>query len=58
MKFLVYVPFVIVIFGSANALYITKMVSNNTYLEYQGWFDGMLIVRAIVKIVTDCYMFP
>ena len=56
-RWLVFSVFLLVIVSSANALYLTKMTSNDTYLQYQTMFDIVLIVRGISKILIDIYMF-
>ena len=57
MKLIVYSAFLLIIVSSAFALYITKMISMQAYRDNQIFFDVVLILRGVTKIVIDTYMF-
>ena len=54
----VYIFFFGFVVSSAVALYVTKMVSKQAYLEAQAVFDVILIIRGVIKFCTDAFMFP
>ena len=56
-RWVVFSSFFIVIVGSANAFYITKMVSLDTFKEYRALFDILFLARGVTKILTDALMF-
>ena len=53
MKLFVYSAFLLIIVSSAFGLYITKMISMQAYRDNQIFFDGVLILRGVTKIVID-----
>jgi len=57
MKLIVYSAFLLIIVSSAFGLYITKMISMQAYRDNQIFFDIVLILRGVTKIVIDAYMF-
>lgn len=56
-KYLVFILFFSIIVFSVFVLYITKMKHMDFYLRYQSYFDVMLIIRGIVKLCIDSYLF-
>ena len=54
---IVYTLFLVVIVGSANAIYITRMISMPAYKEVAIVFDILLVIRGLTKIGIDIYLF-
>jgi hypothetical protein len=54
---IVYTLFLVVIVGSANAIYITRMISMPAYKEVAIVFDVLLVIRGLTKIGIDIYLF-
>lgn len=56
LELLVYSSFLLIIVSSAFGLYLTKMISMQAYRDNQRFFDVVLVVRGITKIVIDSCM--
>ena len=57
IELLVYSAFLLIIVSSAFGLYLTKMINMQAYRDNQRFFDAVLVVRGISKIVIDSCMF-